>query len=668
MSLLVPSFLIALLSIGIPILIHLFYFQRYKKVEFTNVHFLKVLKEEATSRSKLRNLLILMTRILAVGFLVLAFCQPYFNQDQEISSDKSIVSIYIDNSFSMNNESSSGPLLDEAKVVAKEIINQFPVSASFQILSNEFLQSQQQFLDRTAALDQVSSIKVVPESRKYQSIIARQSNALKKENSSNKSMFVISDFQGSMGNLEQIYIDSSIQTNWIRLEGNQIKNISIDSLWFSNPFIDVNQPIELVVAFSQINNTYEGELNVSLQINDEKKAISTIQMNDQNRLIDTLVFTINETGSFFGEVNIDDYPIQFDNNFYFSFQISDAINVLDIKQQKSPSYIGDILDGHSYIKYQSSNVQQLDYSTMNSYDVIVLNEIDLISSGLKDVFTNFVAKGGVGILIPSPSIDLNSYNDMRAILGVPLYQSVVKDTIRIGAINYQTAVLQNVFEGYNDKISMPQVFEYYPLGAGGEDILSMSNQGNCLLANQVEDGVCYQFAMSLDPSKTDLTRHALFVPLIYNMVVKSKMNKQLAYIIGEDDFVETSLNETSSQLVKVFSNNFEIRPEVKSFNNKSLLVLANQIKEPGYYNVTQGEDLVDLLAFNYKRTESDLSFYSEELLTDVSELKGVKLSSVQLDGENSVDIDFTNDSMLWKLCIIFVLLALAAEMILIKRR
>ena len=107
---------------------------------------------------------------------------------------------------------------------------------------------------------------------------------------------------------------------------------------------------------------------------------------------------------------------------------------------------------------------------------------------------------------------------------------------------------------------------------------------------------------------------------------------------------------------------------MKSFNNKSLLVLANQIQEPGYYNVTQGEDLVDLLAFNYKRTESDLSFYSEELLTDVSELKGVKLSSVQLDGENSVDIDFTNDSMLWKLCIIFVLLALAAEMILIKRR
>ena len=146
------------------------------------------------------------------------------------------------------------------------------------------------------------------------------------------------------------------------------------------------------------------------------------------------------------------------------------------------------------------------------------------------------------------------------------------------------------------------------------------------------------------------------------------MNKQLAYIIGEDDFVETSLNETSSQLVKVFSNNFEIRPEVKSFNNKSLLVLANQIQEPGYYNVTQGEDLVDLLAFNYKRTESDLSFYSEELLTDLSELKGVKLSSVQLDGENSVDIGFTNDSMLWKLCIIFVLLALAAEMILIKRR
>ena len=73
MQFLYPAFLFALAALAIPILIHLFYFRRFKRVYFTNVRFLKEVKEETSARSKLRNLLILATRLLAVAFLVLAF-------------------------------------------------------------------------------------------------------------------------------------------------------------------------------------------------------------------------------------------------------------------------------------------------------------------------------------------------------------------------------------------------------------------------------------------------------------------------------------------------------------------------------------------------------------------------------------------------------------------
>jgi len=46
MQFLYPSFLWALLALAIPIIIHLFYFRRFKKVFFTNVKFLKEVKEE----------------------------------------------------------------------------------------------------------------------------------------------------------------------------------------------------------------------------------------------------------------------------------------------------------------------------------------------------------------------------------------------------------------------------------------------------------------------------------------------------------------------------------------------------------------------------------------------------------------------------------------------
>ena len=72
-----PEFLFALSLIAIPIVIHLFNFRRFKKIYFTNVKFLKDIKEETTSRSKLKHLLVLLSRILAVSFLVFAFAQPF---------------------------------------------------------------------------------------------------------------------------------------------------------------------------------------------------------------------------------------------------------------------------------------------------------------------------------------------------------------------------------------------------------------------------------------------------------------------------------------------------------------------------------------------------------------------------------------------------------------
>ena len=57
MQFLYPTFLWALTALAIPVILHLFYFRRFKKVYFTNVRFLKEVKDETSMRSKLRNLL-----------------------------------------------------------------------------------------------------------------------------------------------------------------------------------------------------------------------------------------------------------------------------------------------------------------------------------------------------------------------------------------------------------------------------------------------------------------------------------------------------------------------------------------------------------------------------------------------------------------------------------
>ena len=77
MSFLHPYFLFGLTAAVIPIIIHLFDFRKTKKVYFSNTQLLHQVKESTQSFYNLKHLLILLSRILFIIFLVIAFAQPY---------------------------------------------------------------------------------------------------------------------------------------------------------------------------------------------------------------------------------------------------------------------------------------------------------------------------------------------------------------------------------------------------------------------------------------------------------------------------------------------------------------------------------------------------------------------------------------------------------------
>jgi hypothetical protein len=128
-----PEFLFALSALAIPIIIHLFNFRRFKKIYFTNVRFLREIKQDTQSKSRLKHLLILISRLLAVAFLVFAFAQPFIPSGfQRTSGGNERISIYIDNSYSMDAVGKTGNLLEMAKKKAREISSAYKPSDQFQ--------------------------------------------------------------------------------------------------------------------------------------------------------------------------------------------------------------------------------------------------------------------------------------------------------------------------------------------------------------------------------------------------------------------------------------------------------------------------------------------------------------------------------------------------------
>ena len=216
MQFLFPSFLWALLALAIPIIIHLFYFRRFKKVYFTNVKFLKEVKEETSARSRLRNLLTLLMRLGAMAALVLAFAQPFIPVDTVVKKGQKAVSLFIDNSFSMSALSQDVPLIEKAKQRAREIIKAYNDEDEFQIITNDFEGRHQRMVSKEDALTLVDEVVISPAVRTISNVLSRQQQALNASTDNNIS-YLISDFQKNITDIEN-YSDTTLEVNMVPLQ------------------------------------------------------------------------------------------------------------------------------------------------------------------------------------------------------------------------------------------------------------------------------------------------------------------------------------------------------------------------------------------------------------------------------------------------------------------
>ena len=113
-----PNILWGLISLIIPIIIHLFNFKRFKPIYFSSRKFLKSVTAENKNKSKIKNWLLLLTRLLALACIIIAFSQPFLPNRNTSLIDKNknnTAHIYVDNSFSMNAETEKGIAIEIAK-------------------------------------------------------------------------------------------------------------------------------------------------------------------------------------------------------------------------------------------------------------------------------------------------------------------------------------------------------------------------------------------------------------------------------------------------------------------------------------------------------------------------------------------------------------------------
>ncbi|MBK8362603.1 MAG: BatA and WFA domain-containing protein [Bacteroidetes bacterium] len=682
MQFIYPEFLFALSVLAIPIIIHLFNFRRFKKIYFTNVRFLKEIKQDTQSKSKLKHLLVLLSRLLALTFLVLAFAQPFIPaKTNKVQTGTKRVSIYVDNSFSMDALGKNGSLLETAKKKAREIANAYKPSDEFQLLTSSFEGRHQRLVNRDEFIRILDEIKPTSSVHSISEILQRQQDALFSEGKSktSKTAYIISDFQQSTFNLESAKIDSALQVSLVPVAASALNNLFIDTCFLATPFVQLNTPNELVVKIRNTGGTDVENIPLKLLINNSQKAIASISVNSNSSIETKLSFTISAGGWQRAQLNITDYPITFDDNFFFNFNVRNNLQVLCINGDQPSPALNAIFGNDPYFSLKNSNHNQVDYSAFSSMQLIILNEVNDYSSGLIQELKKFVTKGGSVFVIPSTNANISNYNNLFSELEINSFGTKVQQQEKVDKIEVRHPLFTGVFEkgkSLPENMDLPIVNSYYSVLRNSktisETVMKLSGGNTYLSSNQSGRGVVYVLASSLQPEDGNFSRHALFVPVLLRAALRgsSEINKPL--IIGEDhDF---GISDTLISADNVFhlintKEKFDIIPESKIYNNATILSVHDQIKNAENYDLNAGNALVAVESFNFNRKESDLSVYSPTELTEISSKYGnSKINVIETEGKDlSHSIAQLNEGKrLWKYCIILVLVFLAIEILLIR--
>lgn len=660
-----PTFLFALFAIVIPILIHLFQLRRYKKIVFSDIRFLKQITEQNQKQRNIKEWIILAARCLALACLVFAFAKPFIPlNNKTINKNNKVVSIFIDNSFSMSQQNKEGQLLEVAKHKARDIVSYYGDNDLFQILTNDFEGKHQRLIEKKDFLLYLDEVKLSNQTKQFDKIIARQKQAFEAEAISNKIVYIISDLQKNQ--FQQLAaIDTSLLVNFIQIKPNVSNNISIDSAWIEQPLILPNTNTFLHVKVSNYGNTEITDVPLIFKIDNVQKGMANITCKANSSADVQIQFSLNDAQYHQAELSLLDNPVVFDDKLYLTLKAYSNQNIIAINPNK---YIQNVYSIDENYKLQSFNSNAIDYSSFNNASCIILNEVADISSGLQTELQKYINNGGVALIIPSANgINLPKINTFLKQLNAPQLFALSNQNLKVSRINVFDDVFKNVFSKIPEIANWPSLSKNYSMqlnsGIKGYHIATLNNDAPFIFKSRYGKGCVYLLIIPLQNDWSNFTEHALFVPFMLRLPLVNKQSGALYYNMDKPVNYAFDKN-TNSKVVYLKDNKDEIAFDVNNNESKSTANISG-VKQAGSYQVFDKNktDLLATISFNLNRNESNLNIISNDSLSNINTT--IIQTADLLKHQKEIELNY-NGTQLWRWFLLAALAFILVEVLLLK--
>lgn len=582
-----PTLLWALFLLLIPIIVHLFQLRRFKKTPFTNVAMLQKVVSESRKSSTLKKWLLLFARLGLLAALVLAFAKPFSSKKTALAPKETVV--YLDNSFSMQAQKEGATLLEKA---IQDLIKNFNEDAPFSLITND-----ETYADITINDSKNELLAIAPtvQQLRFNDVLLKAGALFSNNEGAVQNLVLISDFQATLGDIPDSIPVQNLFTVVLRPE--KESNVAIDSINIESG----NGLSQSDLSIYLSGNHEEENLPIALFDNDTLIAKTSAAMDQTGSA--KVLFSIPAGDDIKGRIEISDAGLPYDNNFFFTIGKPEKIKVLVVANTNS-DYLRRIYTEDEF-DLTIARPDQLDYSLIEKQNTLVLDGLTRVPQSLSEVLKDFMANGGNLVFIPSKEADLGNYNQMLSFFGAPRFLEWVDAPKNISNINFDHPILASVFEKQVTNFQYPKVAGHYRVNGSANTILGYDGNEPFLY----QENNLYVFSAPLVSENTNFKSSPLIVPVFYNICLASLKKPRLYEVLGRPTQVDLPVRTAQDNILKLSLEGEEFIPRQRSFANKTTLFFDTNPSIAGTYDITDGQQKVGRISFNYPRTESLLVYH-----------------------------------------------------------
>lgn len=673
-----PYFLIALVTAGIPFILHLITKKRIKTVKFPSLIFIKQALEKESRKIKLKELLLLIIRTLIIILLVLSSAKPIIQHDSISSAiassenEKSIV-IILDNSFSMGVISQGESLFKQAKRIVLRILKEnIRTHDNISIILSADVDRVKFYdltYDKSEIEDIIENAKIsFVNNNIFESLIDAK-KILDNSRNSQKMIYLISDIQKINFIQNENYIYPYLQIDYpifmVKINAKDKKNSAVIKnkiplkLNFRNDNISL---YPVVQNFSGVKNN----LIIKTGIDNQAVHQKSITLDPfEKQTVDTH-YMVNKSGFLSGRTEIvDGDDLIADNKNYFVLHIPENISLSIFDANNELFYILNAINPSYVLNKQAKGYIKIkEYpriSPKHYQDVMILNYDSITSTELK--YFRSILKNSSVLLFPGKQLDINNFNSLFSKSGLVEGLILQKNMNKNSPFSIEFIDLSHpLFDIFKDipLFQNTKFFSYYKIKLDNLSydtrILAKFNNGDpAVIEYQVVSGMEEQkrkillFTFLPDADSTDFVYNPNFPPFI-QQAIKYLVNRP------EEEYYNTFF--TGQSIDDVFSI---LNPKNKKIEqvlgDDKESIKDNVFIHPGVYRVDK-----QYISVNVDYTESDLSEIPVKSIKE--NYSGLKIYSAETKKEiNEKLFHSSGAKSIWKTLLVIAFLLLVLELI-----